>query len=215
MLLGRDAELGRVRALVDGARASHGGALVVTGEAGIGKTALVREAVDGTTTIWLAGVEAERDLPYAALTMLATPLVPHLEQLGEQHRDAIRTVLGLRAGDDPGRLLLGMSVLALLTTAAGDDPVVVVIDDLQWVDPPSRDALLFVARRLRADPVAVVATLRDGVLYDSEAHLLGGLEVLDLAGLDEAAAARLLAGAHVHTTRALVARTGGNPLAMI
>ena len=189
--MGRDAELARIRALVAAARNDRAGVVLVTGEAGIGKSALVADALAGSGAAWLVGFEAERDLPYAALTQLVTPLLDHLGALSAPQRAALEVVLGLRAGSEPGRLMLSVATLTLVAAAAEQQPRVIVVDDMQWVDAPSRDALLFVVRRLDAERVAMVITLREGTL---DLDVVGGIPRVEITGLATGDAATMLPG---------------------
>jgi DNA-binding CsgD family transcriptional regulator len=212
VIVGRDDELARIRGVVDEARGSRPAALLVTGEAGVGKTALLAEALESTDAVWLVGFEAERDLPYAALGQLVTPLLAYAEALSEPQRAALDVVLGRREAADPGRLVLSMGVLSLIAAAAEEGALVIAVDDVQWLDPPSRDVLLFVARRLVAERVALLLTLREGTLG---LDVVGGLPRLELTGLSHSEAEAVLPGVHPRVLHDLVDRTGGNPLALI
>lgn len=213
VIVGRDSELSRIRDLVESARGGQGGTLVIAGEAGIGKSALVREALAGSShQRWLRGAEAERDLPYAALGALCAPYLDRLGVLSDAHRAALEVALGLRQGDAPGRLMVGLALLGVLADVAYREPIVVAVDDLQWVDQQSQDVLLVVARRLVAESLAMVFTIRTGP--DQYAGL-GGLPSIELTGLPVDAAATLLPRAHHSVVATLTELTAGNPLAMI
>ncbi|TCO19738.1 regulatory LuxR family protein [Kribbella steppae] len=146
------------------ARDGVGGALVVRGESGSGKTALLAHAVEHATT-WRvaqsAGVEPEMELGFAALHGLLTPFLSRLDQLPEPQRDAVGAAFGLVAAATPERFLVGLAVLALLTEAAEERPVLITIDDAQWLDAATADVLAFVARRLIATPIAFVIAVRE------------------------------------------------------
>lgn len=211
VIVGRDAEVARLRDLVDGASRGRGGAVAVVGTAGIGKSSLAEAAVPAGA-VRLYGVQAERDLPYAAVSALVTPLLAHLRDLADPQREALESILGLRQGHNPGRLILGLAVLNLLATAAETEPLVVLVDDLQWIDPPSQDALVFVARRLTAESIAMLFTMR---ATPGDPLIVDGLPRVDLTGLPVACAAALLPGVHPTVATTLQDRTGGNPLAML
>lgn len=213
VIVGRDPELSRIRDLVGSARGGQGGALVIAGEAGIGKSALVREALaDYSHSRWLQGAETERDLPYAALGALCTPYLDRLDVLSDAHRTALEIALGLRQGDAPSRLIVGLALLGVLADAADREPIVVAVDDLQWVDQQSQDVLIVVARRLVAESLAMVFTIRTGPDHYPG---LGGLTYIELTGLPVDAAATLLPRAHHSVVATLTELTAGNPLAII
>lgn len=220
LVIGRETELARVREVLRDASAGRAGALVIQGDAGVGKSTLLAESgrVDlGLRRVLVVGVPAEHDLPYAALHALLGPLLTPevLTQLPPHQRTALRTALGIDASPAPSRLLLGAAVLGVL---AASGPLCLLIDDLQWLDQPSADALLFAARRLRAEQVALVATVRTTPLGDASAQApdTAGLAVLRLEGLaDLGSAATLLPAVHPHVVRTLFEATAGNPLAMV
>lgn len=214
MLVGRDSELDRLGALVSAARAGRGGALVVSGPAGIGKSALldaVASDAAGLPVVRTSGVQAERDVPYAGLHALLSALVSGsvLDALPEAQARGLSVALGRAEGPTPGRLVLGAAVLGVL---GAQESVLVVVDDLQWLDVPSADALCFAARRLVADPVALILGLRTEGPPDLGSPT-AGLPRLDLTGLTEPAG--LLPGAHPHVLATLVRATAGNPLALL
>jgi tetratricopeptide (TPR) repeat protein len=215
-LVGRDQELGRVRDLLAAARGGLTGALVVQGEAGIGKTTLLaaaEELADGFTCLWARGVESEAALGHAALLELLTPVQDRLADLPAAQAEALAAALGwgpARASGD--RYLVAAATLSLLAAAAERAPVLVLVDDLHWVDGESAAALLFAARRLHRDAVAFLFAVRTG---SAGAVPLAGLSVLPLAGLAPAQAASLLPGLLADPVAArLVERTRGNPLAL-
>jgi DNA-binding CsgD family transcriptional regulator len=215
-LVGRVEELGRVLALLEAARGGTAGALVVSGEAGIGKTALLGaagEAADGFACLWARGVESEAALGHAALLELLGPVRDHLGELPAAQAEALAAALGWGPAGTPGdRYLVAAATLSLLAAAAERAPVLVLVDDLHWVDRESAAALLFAARRLHRDAVAFLFAVRAG---SGGAAPLEGLPVLDLTGLTPAEATGLLPDRLAEGVAArLVERTRGNPLAL-
>src|SRR6201993_4339625 len=151
MLHGRRDECVVLDRLLDGARAGRGPALVLEGEAGVGKTALFDYAIASASDLRVlraVGVESERELAFAALHQLCAPLLDRLDGLPGPQRDALATTFGLSAGAVPDRFFVGLAVLGLLSEAAAERPLLCVIDDAQWLDRASAQALAFVARRL-------------------------------------------------------------------
>jgi DNA-binding NarL/FixJ family response regulator len=214
--VGRDEELGRVLALLEAARGGLTGALVVQGEAGIGKTALLaaaEELADGFTCLWARGVESEAALGHAGLLELLTPVQDRLADLPAAQAEALAAALGWGPAGAPGdRYLVAAATLSLLAAAAERAPVLVLVDDLHWVDRESAAALLFAARRLHHDAVAFLFAVRTG---SGSAMPPAGLSVLSLAGLAPAEAAGLLPARLADPVAArLVERTRGNPLAL-
>lgn len=216
-MIGRREAVDRLGALLGGARAGVAGAVVVVGEAGMGKTSLldhVRAAADGFRTLRIRGVESEAGLDHAALLQLLTPLRPHLDDLAEPQRLAVEAAVGWgdrRAGDD--RFLVAAGTMALLAAAAADGPLLVVVDDLHWLDPGTASAVLFAARRLAHDPIALVLATRGA---SPPGTALDGLELLRLDGLDAEEAGELLPpGIAPPVLERLVAATQGNPLALV
>jgi DNA-binding CsgD family transcriptional regulator len=220
MLLGRDAELARIGALLEAAQASRSGALLIRGEPGIGKTALLEDALAqaGDMQVLRArGVESESDLPFAGLHQLTRPALHVIDQLPSPQADGLRGALGLadRAGED--RFLISVACLTLLSELAESRPVLCLVDDVHWLDAPSADALLFVARRLGAEGIAMLFAARETDDVHFEAP---GLPVVDLGPLDARSAALLLtrhaSGALAPAVRdALVEQSRGNALALI
>ena len=215
-LVGRDQELGRVLVLLEAARGGVAGALVVQGEAGIGKTTLLaaaEELAGGFVCLWARGVESEAALGHAALLELLAPVRDRLADLPGAQAQALAAALGWGpAGGSGDRYLVAAATLSLLAAAAERAPVLVLVDDLHWVDRESAAALLFAARRLRRDAVAFLFAVRSG---SRPLARLEGLGVLALAGLAPAQAARLLPGRLAEGVGArLVDRTRGNPLAL-
>jgi predicted ATPase len=159
-LLGREAECAAIDRLLADARAGSGGALVVRGEAGIGKSALLGYA--GPMLVLSAvGVEAESDLAFAGLHELLRPILTHLGALPDTQSQALAGALGLAPSAQADRLLVSAAVLGLLAAAAEDRPTWCVVDDAQWVDRPSADALVFMARRLRAEHLVILFEARE------------------------------------------------------
>ncbi|WP_436776309.1 ATP-binding protein [Yinghuangia sp. YIM S09857] len=219
MMHGRTAERAAVEALLADAREGASGVLVVRGEPGIGKTMLLASAVDtaeaaGMPVVRGSGVEFEAELPYAGLSLLLRPALAHLPALPEPQRRALDAALGLAAGEAPEPMFVGLAVLTLLSEYAGDGPLLCLVDDAQWLDRVSSDALVFAARRLHAEGIAMVFGARDG----EGSFPAPGLPELRLTGLPPADAGALL-DAHAAdlspTARyRVLAEAGGNPLAL-
>ena len=216
MLLGRESECAAVDALLEAARAARSGTLVIRGEAGIGKSALLAHAVahaDGLRVLSGAGVEAESELPFAGLHQLLWPIADRADELPEVQAAALRGAFGLSGERVEDRFLVSVAVLGLLTAVADDDPLLCVVDDAHWLDGASAEALVFVARRLQADRVALLVAAREGDVRRFDAP---GLPELMLGGLPNAEAAALIDSALPGTVRdELVRATGGNPLALL
>ena len=216
MLCGRSEQLAAIDQLLEGMRSGRAGALVLRGEAGIGKTALLEAAADkaaGARVLRVTGVESEADLPFAALHALLRPVLDQIGALPGRQAAALRGAFGLADETVPDRFLVGLGVLSLIAELAEDRPVLVLADDAQWLDRASGDALVFAARRLQAERAAVLVAARD----EPPGACLPGLPELRVGGLDQKAAEQLLAGAGlVAAVRdQLVAEAGGNPLALI
>jgi hypothetical protein len=163
MLLGRRSDCAKLDRLLNDARAGRSGALVLRGEAGIGKTALLRYAIESASDFAVAraiGVESEMELPFAALHQVCAPMLDRLELLPTPQRDALGTVFGVSVGSVPDRFMVGLAVLSLLAEAAGERPLLCVVDDAQWLDRASAQALAFAARRLDAESVALLFATR-------------------------------------------------------
>jgi DNA-binding CsgD family transcriptional regulator/tetratricopeptide (TPR) repeat protein len=218
-LRGRRGECEALDRLVAGVRAGHSQVVVLHGEAGVGKTALLDYLVlrsAGFRTSRAAGIESEMEIPFAGLHQFCMPFLGRLERLPSPQREALGTVFGLRSGSAPDRFLVGLAVLSLLSDVAEEQPLVCVIDDVQWLDLASRQTLAFVARRLLAEAVGMVFAVREG----SEDQGLDGLVELQVRGLgDEDARALLdsvIAGPLDERVRdRIVAETRGNPLALL
>ncbi|MEU8638538.1 AAA family ATPase [Amycolatopsis sp. NPDC048633] len=217
-LHGREAELKELGELVDGPEDRSG--VVLRGEAGIGKTALVAEtaaaaSVAGLRVLRTTGAEAERNLAYAGLHQLLHPVRAGVAELPPPQRDALRTALGLAEGAEPSAYLVGLATLTLLAEEAVAKPLLLVAEDVHWLDRASADVLAFVARRIETEPIVLVATLRDGVsspLLDAglTPMVLARLGADDAADLLDAVAPRL---APAVRTR-LLTEAAGHPLAL-
>jgi DNA-binding CsgD family transcriptional regulator len=218
-LRGRRSECATLDRLVAGARGGQSGALVLRGEAGIGKTALlayVRERASGCRIARAAGIEGEMELAYAGLHQLCGPLLGHLDRLPGPQRDALATAFGLSAGEPPDRFLVGLAVLSLMSDIADDEPLVCLVDDAQWLDRVSAQTLAFVARRLLAERVALLFAIRE----PSDEPELARLPELRVTGLSDSDARTLLnsvvSGPMEPRVRdRIVAETHGNPLALL
>jgi DNA-binding CsgD family transcriptional regulator len=218
-LLGRSSECAALDQLVASVGAGPSRALVLRGDAGVGKTALLEylaQHSSGCGIARAAGVESEMELAYAGLQQLCAPFVDRAERLPGPQRDALGTAFGLRDGDAPDRFLVGLAVLSLLSDVAEDRPLVCIVDDAQWLDAASAQALAFVARRLGAESVGLVFAVREP---SGERHF-EGLPELAVGGLDDRDAHELLAtvvtGPLDERVRdRLVAETRGNPLALL
>jgi DNA-binding CsgD family transcriptional regulator len=205
---------------VAGVRAGEGRALVVRGEPGVGKTVLLdylARRASGCRVARAAGVQSEMELAFAALHQLCAPMLDHAESLPVPQREALRTAFGLSAGLVPDRFLVGLAVLGLLSETAAERPLVCIVDDQQWLDRASAQALGFAARRLAADPVGLVFAAR------VPGEDVAGLPELVVEGLAEGDAAALLESVLTGRTGPLDARvrdriiadTHGNPLALL
>jgi AAA ATPase domain len=201
-------------------RAGQGRALVVRGEPGVGKTALLdylAGRASGCLVVRAAGVQSEMELAFAGLHQLCAPMLDHAESLPDPQREALWTAFGLSAGPVPDRFLVGLAVLGLLSETAGDRPLVCVVDDQQWLDHASAQALGFAARRLAADSVGLVFAAR------VPGQDVAGLPELVVEGLAENDARSLLesllsgvAGRLDARVRdRIIADTHGNPLALL
>jgi DNA-binding CsgD family transcriptional regulator len=216
-LLGRKRERAALDRLLEAARALHGGVLVVHGEPGVGKTALLEYAIEAGQGFRVAraiGVEAEMELPFAAAQQLCAPFIELMERLPQPQRDALRVAFGLAAGQPPNPFLVGLAVLGLLSEAAEEAPLLAVVDDAQWLDRASARALGFVARRLLAEKVALVFATR--ALGDALARLpeleIGPLGHRDARALLESV---LPAPLDEPVLDRILQETRGNPLALI
>src|SRR3954447_20478102 len=181
-LLGRRRETEMLDQLLEAVRAGQSRALAIRGDPGVGKTALLEYVVDhamGCGVARAAGVQAEMELAFAGLHQLCAPMLDRLERLPGPQRDALRTAFGLSARAAPGRFFVGLAVLSLLAEVAEDGPLVCLVDDAQWLDRASAQALAFVARRLLAESVGVIFAIRTG----GEERDAAGLPELMVEGL--------------------------------
>lgn len=217
-LRGRSDECETLDRLISAARSGQSQVLVLRGEAGVGKTALleyVGEYAAGFRVARASGVESEVELAFAGLHQLCAPMLDRLDRLPAPQRDALATAFGQSAGPAPDRFLVGLAVLSLLSATTEDQPLICVVDDAQWLDAVSAQTLAFVARRLLAEPVALVFAVRDGI--DNE---LKGLPELVIRGLSDNDARALLdtiiRGRLDERVRdRIVAEARGNPLALL
>jgi DNA-binding CsgD family transcriptional regulator len=218
-LVGRVAECARLDRLLAEARSGHSAVLVLRGDPGIGKSALLEYAVARASeyrVLHAIGAEWEMELPYAGLHQLCAGLLDAHEELPAPQRDAVATAFHLTAGPQPDRFLLGLAVLNLLSDAAAEHPLVCVVDDFQWLDRSSAQVLAFVARRLGAEPVVLLLAGRGPEGLEP----LGGLPELRLGGLPDASARELLGSAvtvpmDARVRERILAETRGNPLALL
>lgn len=215
MLLGRDQERRALDGLLAAARNGQSGVLALVGEPGIGKSALLEDAVaraDGMRVVRARGVESEAQVPFAGLLELLRPMLGALDRIPKPQAAALEAALALRPSGAQDRFAVGAATLSLITAIAEDAPVLVAVDDLQWFDASSGDALLFAIRRLVADPVAVLLATR----ADEPSLLDGaGLPELRLEGISRDAAGALLTGVAPDAADRIYTATGGNPLALL
>ncbi|MQA86023.1 MAG: AAA family ATPase [Streptosporangiales bacterium] len=216
MLFGRDDERRLVERMIAEARAGHSGVLVLRGEVGVGKSALLEYAgasAEGMRVLRSHGVQGDAELPFAALHQLLRPLSGRLEGLPDPQAGALRGAFGLAPTGSVDRLLVALGVLTVLSEAADERPVLCLVDDAQWLDQPTADTLRFVAHRLVAERILLLFAVREGA-----ADPFPGLPELRLRGLGEQAATALLAERYpelsVEIRERIVAETGGNPLAL-
>lgn len=218
-LRGRRGECERLNRLLQGVGASRSQVLVLRGEAGVGKSALLdyltTEASD-CHVLRAAGIQSEMEFPFAGLHQLCAPILDGRQQLPAPQRDALGTAFGLSAGDTPNRFLVGLAVLNLLASNGEKQPLICLIDDAQWLDRSSAQVLAFVARRLLAEPVAMVFAVRE----PAELPELEGLPRMDVRCLGERDARALLESVipgrlDERVRDRIVAETHGNPLALL
>ena len=216
-LLGRQREREVLDRLLEAARNGDGGVLVVRGEPGVGKTALLEWTIEEGRrfrVLRTVGVEVEMEFPYAALQQLCSPMLDLSERLADPQRDALGVAFGLSTGPTPNRFLVGLAVLGLLSEAAEERPLLCVVDDAQWLDRASAQVLAFVTRRLLAEKIALVFATR--ALGDAFA----GLPELHVEPLGRRDARTLLesvlpARLDEHVLERIVVETRGNPLALL
>jgi DNA-binding CsgD family transcriptional regulator len=216
-LLGRQREQAVLERLLATAREGRGGVLVVHGEPGVGKTALLEHAIDAGKdfrVVRTAGVEGEMEADYAALQHLCSPLLEFGERLAGPQRDALGVAFGLSAGKAPSPFLVGLAVLGLVSEAAERQPLLCAVDDAQWLDDASGRALAFVARRLLAERIALVFATREpgGALARFPQLMVNRLGRRDARALLESVLAARL---DESVLERIVAETGGNPLALL
>ncbi|GAA3071274.1 LuxR family transcriptional regulator [Pseudonocardia yunnanensis] len=205
--------------LVAGVRAGQSLAMVLCGEPGVGKTALLEHVVEQVTGFRVAraaGVQPETDLTFAGLHRLCAPMLRWAEVLPVHQRDALQAALGMRGEPGPNRFLVGLAVEGLLTEVARERPLLLVVDDAQWLDRASLQALTFAARRLESQPVALILATREPACTPE----LTGLRKLVVAGLPDAEARALVRSFHRgpsddQVLDRLVAETRGNPAALL
>jgi len=215
MLLGREHERREIERALAEARSGASATLALVGEPGIGKTALLDYAADhadGMRLLRARGIESEAQIPFASLLELIRPALGMIEKIPEPQAAALEGALALRPGAAHDRFAVGAATLTLLAACAEQDPVAVLVDDAQWLDRSSAQALLFAFRRLVADPIAVFIAAREG-----EPSLLDGadLPAIRISGLSSEEAAALVRGLAPETLIRLHRATAGNPLALI
>jgi AAA ATPase-like protein len=218
-LIGRAGERDALDQLIEGVRDGASQVLVVCGEPGVGKTALLehlaaRAAGAGCRVARSTGVQSEMELAFAGVHQLCAPMLVQAGRLPEPQRDALTVAFGLASGPPPDRFLVGLAVLSLLSEVAGERPLICVIDDAQWLDQASARVLAFTARRLSVDPVGLVFAARD------PGADLAGLPELPVGGLRDDDARALLRSAlsgplDARVRDLIVAETRGNPLALL
>jgi DNA-binding CsgD family transcriptional regulator len=214
-MVGRTEEQARLDALVDAAREGRSGALLLHGPPGIGKTELLRHAIaraEGFLVLRARGMESESGIPFAGLAELVAPLLVHVDELPAVQAAALRSALALGPATESDRFTVPAALLSLLARAADDQPVLAIVDDVQWLDEPSLEAFLFAGRRLAAEGVAMLGALRDGARR-AEVPWLERLPVAPLADAD--ARALLDAAIAPGVADRLVATAAGNPLALL
>ena len=217
--LNRNSEREHLHTLLADVRAGRSAALVLRGEAGVGKTALLRNAREqavGFRATQIAGVEAEMELAFAGVHQLCAPMLDRLDALPAPQQEALRVALGVATGNPPDRFLISLATLSLLSAVAEERPLLCLVDDAQWLDDASAQILTFVARRLQAESIAMVFAVRE----PAAARHFEGLPQLRLQGLDEGAAHALLSRAipgriDARVRDRIVAEARGNPLALL
>jgi len=216
-LLGREREREALDGLLDGVRAARGGVLVIHGEAGVGKTALLEYAVEAAPEFRIArtvGVEAEMELPFAAAQQLCAPFLDLTDRLPQPQHEALDVAFGLSTGPAPNEFLVGLAVLGLLAEVAEEQPLLCVVDDAHWLDSASARALAFVGRRRLAEKITLVFATRE------LGEELRGLPDLEVRGLCDGDASALLSSVvpsllDEQVRGRIVSETRGNPLALL
>lgn len=218
-LLGRRSERASLEQLVTSVREGQSRVLVLRGEAGVGKTALLEylaSRASGYRIARAAGVESEMELAFAGLHQLCAPFLDRLDRLTAPQRNALGTAFGLMHGNTPDRFLIGLATLSLLSDVAEERPLLCLVDDAQWLDQASAHTLAFVARRLCAESVALVfatrTTAEDPVFRPLPEMLIGGLGEVDSRALLRSALRGPLDAAVLD---GIVAEARGNPLALL
>lgn len=219
MLVGRDSERAAVVALLDQARVGRGAGLVLRGLPGVGKSALIDDAVsmaEGLLVLRTSGIESESPLAFAALQRLLRPAMVLVDRLPRRQATALRAAFGEMEGDGD-RFLVFLAALSLFAEAAEAAPILAVIDDAQWLDQASAAALLFVARRLQAEPIALLFAAREGGVLGFDSAGLPSVAVGDLDAAAAGALLRELVGGPIPpgVLERLMAGTAGNPLALV
>jgi DNA-binding CsgD family transcriptional regulator/tetratricopeptide (TPR) repeat protein len=225
-LIGREVEGVALGKLLDAVRNGESRALVIRGEHGVGKTALLEDAIESASdmrSLRVLGVESEMELPFAGLHQLCAPIADRLERLPGPQRDALGTAFGLAGGPPPNRFLIGLAVLGLISDVAEERPLVCAVDDAQWLDSASAQALAFAARRLQAESIGLVFAARgpSGAAREpGEDDEFTGLPEMRLSGLGDDDARALLASAipvqlDDRVRDRIVAETQGNPLGLL
>jgi DNA-binding CsgD family transcriptional regulator len=220
MLIGRGAERAAVRGALEDARRGRSSVLVLTGEAGIGKSALLadaREQAAGMLVLSVAGIESEADLAFGALHALLPPALPHLDRIPDRQRAALRAALALEGSEAPDRLAAYAGTLSLLAEAAAEQPLLVLVDDAHWLDRASAEAIGFAARRIAGEEIAMLVGVREGERSSFDA---GGLPVRRIPPLGRDDSLALLrerhgGGLEPSVAAALAEVSGGNPLALV
>src|SRR5262245_9185478 len=218
MFVGREVERAQIEHLLREAREGHGCALLVRGEAGVGKTALLEQALEGAADFRILrafGVESEAELAFAAVHELVGPVVGLIDGLPDPQARAIKSALALEDTENPDRFSAYAATLGLLAAAASERPLVCAVDDAHWLDQASAEALAFAARRIEHDPIAMVFSTRDPSPSSFSAP---GLKELRLGGLPHKDAKALLAASAPSLLPSVVERlveaAAGNPLAL-
>ena len=218
-LLGRRGDCEALDQLIADVLGGRSRVIVLRGEAGVGKSALldyVFDRVDGWRVAKAVGIESEMELAYSGLHQLCGPMLDHLDRLPGPQREALATVFGMSRGPPPDRFLVGLATLTLFADVAEQQPLVCVVDDAQWLDQASEQTLGFVARRLLAERIAFVCAARTGV----GDHILPGLPELHVHGLGDSDARTLLLS-NVHgpldaaVCEQVITESHGNPLALL
>jgi AAA ATPase domain len=218
-ILDRRVERETLVGVISRAREGLSAVVVVRGEAGVGKTALLDDVLAnaaGCRVIRASGVESEMELAFAGLHQLCAPLLGHLERLPQPQRDALSVAFGLSSGSPPDRFLVGLATLSLLADAAAHEPLICLVDDAQWLDRASTQVLGFVARRLGAESIVLIFVTRDS----GDVQDLAGLTQLVVGPLRDSDARALLASAMAGrlddaVRDRIIAESGGNPLAVL